>query len=161
MICLWSTRSGIGAVLIRARDGGTASHCAILLPVGTVMLDGSTLDQPHVLDAQPCYGVKPHRLQNWQRVHRVLRAYDVPLPDERTGLDAALKMIGWGYDWWRNIGYALWRNLGKAHKVNCEELLLLSWRAGGRTISDRTGRISVRTLREIAHACGKQVNIEV
>jgi hypothetical protein len=75
----------------------------------------------------------------------------------RPGIGAALGMIGWGYDWLRNIGYAAWRDIGRSRKANCEELLLLAWMAGGRTISDRTGRISVRTLREIAHACGTPV----
>jgi hypothetical protein len=157
MLCLWSTRPGIGAALIRARDGGTASHCAILLPT---VPDGLALHGPLVIDAQPWHGVRPHLLSHWLRTHRLLCAYDVPLPDEAAGQHAAVGMIGWGYDWLRNAGYVAWRDLGRSRKANCEELLLLAWLAGQRTISDRTGRISVRTMREIAHACGKPVPIE-
>jgi hypothetical protein len=158
MLCLWSTRPGIGAALIRARDGGTASHCAIALPAGSV--PGYELMGPLVIDAQPWQGVRPHLLGHWLGTHRLLCAYDVPLPEEGLGRQAAVGMIGWGYDWLRNAGYALWRDLGRSRKANCEELLLLAWLAGQRTISDRTGRISVRTLREIAHACGKPVPLD-
>jgi hypothetical protein len=155
MRCLWSTRSGIGAELIRRRDGGTASHCAILLPAAAA--SGLALHGPVVLDAQPWHGVRPHLLADWLQVHTVLCAYDVPLPDPAAAQQSALDKIGWGYDWLRNIGYVLWREMGRTHKVNCEELLLDAWLAGGLTLSDRAPRPSVRMLREIAHACGRPV----
>lgn len=160
MLCVWSTRTGLGATLIRAREGGTASHCALVLPTGTALLDGSHLTQPHVLDAQPRHGVALYPLHQWRRAHRALCAYRVPLPDEQTARHTALGMLGWGYDWLRNMGYPLWREMGSAGRANCEELLLRAWMAGGLTISDRPARPTVRMLREIAHARGTPVPLE-
>jgi hypothetical protein len=160
MRCLWSTRTGIGATSIRAHDGGTASHCAIWLPAGTLMPDGTVLQVPHAIDAQPWHGVQANPISEWAATHRILCAYDVPLPDEAAGQASVLAKLGWGYDWWRNVGYLLWREMGRVGKVNCEELLQWGWLDGGRTFSDRHARIGVRPLREIAHACGTPVPLD-
>jgi hypothetical protein len=160
MRCVFSTRQGIGATGIRAHDGGSSSHCGVILPAGTTMPDGRVLLTPHVHDAQPWIGVRAHPLHEWRETHTIQRVYDVPVPDEAAALASALSRDGWGYDWWRNLGYLLWREMGISGKVNCEEHMLLARLGGGLTMSDRTARTSVRMLRELAHASGIDVTRE-
>lgn len=162
MRCVFSTRDGIGAELIRRKEGGTSSHCGIILRAGTP-LDTAPwvkLKSDVVLDAQPFVGVQVHDIAPWREQHTVLRVYDVPLPNEQAARDKALSMEGWGYDWWRNVGYVLWREMGRSRNVNCEELVLLAWVAGGMTLSDRAPRPTVRMLRELSHAHGTDVTHE-
>lgn len=147
MRAIYSTRRGVFALVIRAREGGTASHCAIDL--------GAT-----IVDATFWHGVRAWSRAEWlAQGHQIVVDHPLQVPDAQAALDWLGGVLASRprYDWLRIVGYALWRTLGSRKAYTCEELLLGLLLAGGVTLSDPPKRPGVRLLREVTHARALQL----
>lgn len=141
MHAIYSTRPGVFAALIRLREAGSASHCAI--GMGDM-----------IVDATLRYGVREWTRADWlAEGHQIVAEYALPLPRPEDAAEWVRQVLAKRprYDWLRIVGYALWRTLGSKRAYSCEELLLGAMLAGGLTLSDTPKRPGVRLLREIAH----------
>ena len=129
--------------MIRAWEGGTASHCAVWLSDGNVV-DASW---PHGVQTRPFDAFMDKRL--------LVQQIDVTLPDEKAAADYLLSQIGAPYDWLGIAGYLAWRDLDSPGRHYCSGILMRAMLAGGLAVADPARkRWSVGLVREIAQAHG-------
>lgn len=133
MRALFVTRPrSIGSALIRAREGSTASHCAV------VLADGGAIESvwPRV------------RLQTadeWAahcQAKSVVTVDDIPLTlaDEAAAEAWALAQVGKPYGVLGILGFLLWRDLESDKAPYCSQLLVGAAIAGGFVPRDKALR---------------------
>jgi len=130
-----ATDSGLGQIgsrLIRAFEGGLASHC------GAVLANG------RVVDATWPRGVQAHSEHDFLRGRTLVADLSVPLPDEAAGQAYLLGQIGKPYDWLDILSFLVWRDVGQAGVNVCSGLLLRAMLAGGLQVHERHDRWGVR-----------------
>jgi uncharacterized protein YycO len=142
MRLLFTTTRSIPSALIRAIDGGAASHCGIELPSGAVV-DSSWAGG----------GVAQQSRAEFLAADRVLIA-DVPLhlPDQAQAERWLIAQLGKGYDYTALVGWAFWRDWNDAGSWYCSELAIAAAVAGGRRLAEPPRRIGVRLAHELAVA---------
>ncbi len=129
------TNSGwqsIGSRLIRAFEGGLASHC------GAVLSDGV------VIDATWPRGVQAHSAAAFSGGREVVADITVTLPDEAAAEAWLLDRIGEPYDVLDIASFLLWRDAGRRDRYVCSSLLLRAQIAGGLQVHERHDRWGVR-----------------
>ncbi|MEY4415322.1 MAG: hypothetical protein RIQ53_2615 [Pseudomonadota bacterium] len=140
MRALFITSDRVSSRLIRAADGGPASHCGILLPSGGVL--DSTMTHR---------GVRVRSLLDFLADHRLVADIPLALPDPAAAFDWGLAQIGTPYDWTALAGIALWRDWQEEDAWYCSELLVRLCIAGGWTLASRPRRIGVHLALELCH----------
>lgn len=130
----------IGSRLIRAFEGGLASHC------GAVLSDG------RVVDTSFTKGVALQQQEVFLTGRALVADLSVPLPDEAAAEAWARAQIGRPYDWRDIASFLLWRDAGKANTHVCSGLLLRVLLAGGLELRERPDRFGVRHLLILASA---------
>lgn len=130
----------VGSRLIRAFEGGLASHC------------GAVLDDGRVIDATWPNGVQAHDINQFLAGRELVADIDVPLPDEAAAEAYLLGQMGNKYDLLDIASFLLWRDIGQAGKNVCSGLLLRAALAGGLNIRERHDRWGVRHLLIMADA---------
>lgn len=134
----------LGSRAIQAFEGGEAGH------VGALMADDAGLR--FVVDANAQTGVDMTPEHLWLARYEVVDRIDVPLPDEEAGIRFLLAQLWKPYDWSAILGFVGLRDWQSPNRWYCSELCAAAMMAGGLTMADRTARVGVRLLREIAHA---------
>lgn len=138
-IIFTATDKGLGQVgsrLIRAFEGGLASHCGAVLSTG------------EVVDASWPKGVKAHDERQFLEGRVVVADMTVTLPDE----DAAQSWLargvaeGWKYDVRGVASFLLWRDIGSRSRYECSALILRAMLVGGLDVHERHDRFGVRHL---------------
>jgi uncharacterized protein YycO len=124
----------VGSRLIRAFEGGLASHC------GAVLSDGT------VVDASWPKGVATHSLEQFLHGRTLVADLSVPLPDERAAADWLLDRMGEPYDLMDIASFLLWRDAGRRDRYVCSGLIARALEAGGLTTCERLDRFGVRHL---------------
>lgn len=141
MELLFTKARGLAGLGIRAFEGGTANHVAILDAASGVVIEATFLEGVHRVD------------YDWFLVHNhVVQSVNVHLPDEETALQFAQSQVGKKYDWTALVGFLMWRDWSDTDRWYCSELAMATLLAGGLTLSDKHNRIGVRLCREIAYA---------
>lgn len=136
-------RDGIGSLLIRAFEGGVASHVAM------VLTDGS------VVDATLRHGV--HRwasIDDWivANGYTIVDDITLALRNESAAEAWVLAQVGKGYDWTALIGFLLWRDLNERARWYCSELGLGALLSIGFEPRAKVRRCGVRLLQEMTGA---------
>lgn len=142
MRAIFTTSPALGSALIRAREGGTASH------VGLVVGD-------RVIDATWTHGgVRAWWLDQWVTMEnrRVVEDIEFPVPNPEAAHAFLNAQIGKGYDLSFVLGFLAWRDWSDPDLWACSELAMAAVLAGGRSLSDRHPRMGVRLTREIFRA---------
>lgn len=134
----------IGSRAIQAFEGGEAGHVGMLVTDA----DGSRF----VIDASSQGGVRVMPEHLWLAGYEVVDTIDVPLPDEAAAAAFLAAQVGKPYDWAAIVGFVGLRDWQNPSRWYCSELGAAAMLAGGLTLADRTARVGVRLLREIAHA---------
>jgi uncharacterized protein YycO len=124
----------IGSRLIRAFEGGQASHC------GAVLSDG------RVVDASWPRGVQAQSENKFLRGRKVVADLRIPLPEPEAAEKWLLSQIGKSYDLLDIFSFLLWRDAGKHDLYVCSGLLYRAMRAGGLPPLERDERWGVRHL---------------
>lgn len=122
----------IGSRLIRAYEGGLASHCC------AVLTDG------RVVDATWPRGVQAHTEADFLRGRVLVADLTVALPDEAAAQAYLLDQIGKPYDLLDILSFLMWRDIGRAGVNVCSGLLLRAMLAGGLQVRERHDRWGVR-----------------
>ena len=130
----------IGSRLIRAFEGGLASHC------GAVLHDG------RVVDATWPKGVQAHDIGTFLQGRELVADVSVPLPDELAAEVFLLDQLGKPYDLLDIVSFLVWRDIGQRGKNVCSGLLLRAMLAGGLNVRERHDRWGVRHLLILADA---------
>lgn len=104
----------IGSRIIRAFEGGVASHCGVLIPDGAV------------IDASWPKGVQASPRKKWMAGRTLVAEIDVPVPREAIALAWLSEQAGQrrGYDVLEMLGFLLWRGLGARTSFVCSSLIL-------------------------------------
>lgn len=149
MRCLFTDRRSIFAAGIKAREGGTSSHCAVDL--GDVIVDATFL-----------HGVRAWTRAEFFAMHTLVNAYQMHLPATAVGEGWARARAAEGlrYDWLRILGYMLWRTLGSKRGLSCEELQLGALLLAGMQFATGTKRPGVRMLHEACAQRGRDITHE-
>jgi len=129
-----------GSRLIRAFEGGLASHC------------GAVLSDRLVIDTSFTKGVAVQPVEAFLKGRTLVADLNVPLPDEAAAEAWAVAQIGRPYDWRDIASFLLWRDAGKANTHVCSGLLLRALMAGGLELRERPDRFGVRHLLILASA---------
>ena len=124
----------IGSRLIRAFEGGQASHC------GAVLSDG------RVVDASWPKGVQAHTEADFLHGRTLVADVRVSLPDPAAADAWLLSQIGQPYDLLDIASFLLWRDAGHRDRYVCSGLLYHAMRAGGLPELERAQRWGVRHL---------------
>lgn len=124
----------VGSRLIRAFEGGLASHCGVLLQDG------------QVIDATLGKGVAKRSLADFLQGRRLVAQVHVPLPDEGAALRWLESKLGAKYDVLAIVSFLLWRDIGRKDRYECTGLVMQALLAGGFTARERTDRVGVRHL---------------
>lgn len=124
----------IGSRLIRAFEGGLASHC------GAVLSDG------RVVDATWPKGVQAHTLDDFLKGRDLVADITVPLPDEVAAESWLLWVLGTPYDIMDIASFLLWRDAGRRGRYVRSGLLLRAMLAGGLDVRERHDRWGVRHM---------------
>lgn len=122
----------IGSRLIRAFEGGLASHC------GAVLSDG------RVVDATWPKGVQAHVMADFLAGRALVADVTVALPDEAAAEAYLLAQLGKPYDLLDILSFLVWRDIGQSGANVCSGLLLRAQLAGGLTVAERHDRWGVR-----------------
>lgn len=130
----------VGSRLIRAFEGGLASHCGAQLADGTV------------IDAGWPKGVAGHTRDTFLRDRELVAEFDVPLPDEAAAEAWLRSQLGRPYDLLDIASFLLWRDAGRREHYVCSGLLLRAMLAGGLPLFERPDRFGVRHLLLVSHA---------
>lgn len=141
MRALFVTSDRVSSRLIRAADGGPASHCGVLLPSGGVL--DSTFTHG---------GVRVRSLLDFLADHRLVADIPLALPDPDAALAWGLAQVGKPYDWTALAGMALWRDWQQDDAWYCSENLAGLCVMGGWTLAGRPRRIGVHMVLELCHA---------
>lgn len=139
MRLLFVTSPGIVSPIIRAFEGGSASH------VG-VVLDGC------VMDATLKHGTQLWTMDEFLSRHTVVDDVEFQVPDESLARWFAYKQLGKPYDWTGLLGFLLWRDWSEDDSWYCSELAMAAAMTGGKRLADDHRRIGVRMLHELARA---------
>jgi uncharacterized protein YycO len=135
----------LGSALIRAREGSTASHCAVVLADGRV-----------IESVWP--RVRLHSADEWVahcHASGVVTVDDIPLTlaDEAAAEAWALAQVGKPYGVLGLLGFLLWRDLESDKAPYCSQLLMGAAMAGGYRPRDRAlRRWGIAISREV---CGQ------
>lgn len=144
MRLLFVTAPDLGSRLIRAADGGNASH------VGVQLSDGSVIDSTWTHG-----GVRAWSEADFWAAHkgrRLVDAVSLVVPREHQA-DAFLRdQVGRPYDKTGLLGFVVWHDFSEPDAWYCSELAAQAAIVGGRTLADRPRRIGVRLLHEVARA---------
>lgn len=124
--------ASVGSRLIRAFEGGAASHC------GAVLADG------RVIDATWPRGVQAHSEAEFLAGRVLVADLWVPLPDEAAAKAYLLAQLGKPYDLLDILSFLVWRDIGQAGANVCSGLLLRAKLAGGLVVRERHDRWGVR-----------------
>ena len=130
----------VGSRLIRAFEGGIASHC------GAQLADG------RVIDAGWPAGVAAHTRDGFLRGRELVAECGVPLPDERAAEAWLVSQLGQPYDLMDIASFLLWRDAGRHDRYVCSGLLVRALAVGGVTTPERLDRFGVRHLLLLSHA---------
>lgn len=128
-----------GSLLIRAFEGGEASHVGIV-------------DGDYVIDATFAHGVARRPLADFMRRRELVADIVVPTPDDAAGLAWARTQIGKPYDWLALVGFLLWRDLSNPGSGYCSLLARGALLQAGLTFASLRNRWGVRLMHEVAHA---------
>ena len=140
MRLLFVRSEGLASLGIRRFEGGESSHVGI------------ALDDNTVIDATMKYGVTNRSFSSFMDNRTLVDDITFPLTNETNAINFAKSMIGATYDWTALVGFVGWRDLSRDDRWYCSELAAASMAAGGYQLADRTKRITVRLVREIAKA---------
>ena len=141
MRALFVTSDRLSSRLIRAADGGPASHCGVLLPSGGV------------LDSTFAHGgVRVRPLLDFLAGHQLVADIPLALPDPVGAIEWGLAQFDRPYDWTALAGMTLWRDWQQDDAWYCSELLVGMCLAGGWTLAGRPRRIGVHLALELCHA---------
>jgi len=130
----------IGSRLIRAFEGGLASHC------GAVLSDGLAID------TTLANGVAVQPVEAFLKGRTLVADLNVPVPDEAAAEAWAVAQIGRPYDWRDIASFLLWRDVGKANIHVCSGFPLRALMTGGLQLGERPDRFGVRHLLILASA---------
>lgn len=133
----------IGSRLIRAFEGGLASHCGVLL------------DNGQVVDTSWPKGVRSQSLDIFLHNRVVVATLDAKLPNENNAQKWLLSQLGNGYDILDIFSFLLWRDVGRRNKYVCSSLILRALLAGGVSLAERPDRFGVRHLLILVSNIGK------
>lgn len=122
----------IGSRLIRAFEGGLASHC------GAILTDG------RVVDATWPKGVQAHSIDAFLSGRTLVADISLTVPDEAAAEAWLLAQIGQPYDLMDIASFLLWRDAGRRDRYVCSELILRAMLAGGLQVRERHDRWGVR-----------------
>jgi len=124
----------LGSRLIRAYEGGLASHC------GAVLDDGSVIDTtwPHGVRVQP--------RDEFLASRELVAELDLPVPDEAAAQAWMRSRLGHGYDLRDILSFLLWRDIGSRSRYVCSGFLLRAALAGGLHVRERHDRWGVRHM---------------
>ena len=124
----------LGSRLIRAYEGGLASHC------GAVLDDGSVIDTtwPHGVRVQPREAFMAGR--------ELVAELELPVPDEAAAEAWMRERIGDRYDFRDILSFLVWRDIGSRSRYICSGFLLRAALAGGLRVRERHDRWGVRHL---------------
>jgi uncharacterized protein YycO len=134
--------TSIGSRLIRAFEGGLASHC------------GAVTDTGLVVDATWPKGVKAQSIGDFLHGRELVADITVPLPDEQTAQAWLQRALGQPYDLWDILSFLAWRDIGQRDRYVCSGLILRAMLAGGLPVRERHDRWGVRHLLILADARG-------
>lgn len=124
----------LGSRLIRAFEGGEASHCGALLSDG------------RVIDATWPRGVQAHALDDFLHGRVLVDDITVSLPDEAAAEAWLLSQIGQPYDLLDILSFLAWRNIGTVDRYACSGLMRRAATEGGLPPLERPERWGVRHL---------------
>lgn len=141
MRLLFTTTRSVASALIRAIDGGAASHCGIELPSGAVV-DSSWAGG----------GVALQSREAFMRARLLIADVPLHLPDQAQAERWLMAQVGKGYDVTALVGWAFWRDWNDATGWYCSELAIAAAVAGGRRLAEPPRRIGVRLAHELAVA---------
>lgn len=135
----------VGSRLIRAFEGGIASHCGAVLPDGCVV-DVSFAKGTHVWE-----------MGEFLRRRELVADIEIALPDEDAALAYAQKAIDehHEYDILDVLSFLAWRDIGIAGRDVCSGFLLRMALAGGLVTAERIKRFGVRHLVLLAEGRAK------
>jgi uncharacterized protein YycO len=136
--------AGIGSRLIRAFEGGLASHC------GTMLSDGSVVDTtwPH--------GAQRRTYAEFMAGRTLVTVLDVPLPDEAAAEAWLLAQVGQPYDLLDILSFMAWRDIGRRDRYVCSSQTLRAMLHGGLQLLERPDRWGVRHMLILADAMARR-----
>ena len=124
----------IGSRLIRAFEGGLASHCGVVMPDG------------QVIDANAWDGVSEQAPEAFLDGREVVADVTISLPNEVAAYDWLRGQVGHRYDLEDIFSFLLWRDVGSPRRHACSGLILRAMLAGGHEQIERHDRWGVRHL---------------
>jgi uncharacterized protein YycO len=136
---LFVTSPGIASQIIRAFEGGLASHVGIVV-------DGQ------VIDATFKHDTELWTMDEFLSKHKVVSDVSFSVPNESVAMWYAHKQLGKPYDWTGLLGFLAWRDWSDDDSWYCSELAMAIAQAGGMKIATGRKRIGVRLMHELANS---------
>lgn len=134
----------IGSRLIRAFEGGIASHC------GVQLLDGS------VVDTTWPNGAQRRTRDEFMAGRELVAEIELHLPSDEAAEAWLIQQAeaGAGYDVLDIISFLVWRDIGRSGRYVCSSQMLRAALAGGLQMIERPDRWGVRHMLILAESRG-------